>query len=108
MKSSCIWIPAPLVRKENAHRFPVLSQLTKQLLAIPPTSAPNERIFSLAGRVVSKEKNRTGDEKVSKMIFVNYNLNKNQKEQDEHNKMLKKLEELEEQKKLAALAAEKE
>jgi hypothetical protein len=65
----------------------VLSQLAKQLLAIPATSAPSERIFGLAGRVVSKEKNRTGDEKVSKMIFVNYNLNKNQKEQeDEHKK----------------------
>jgi hypothetical protein len=67
----------------------VLSQLTKQLLAIPATSAPSERIFSLAGHVASKEKNITGDEKVSKMIFVNYNLNKHQKEQDEHKQRLK-------------------
>jgi hypothetical protein len=57
-----------------------LSQLAKPLLAIPATPASSGRIFSLLARhVVSKDKNRTGREKVSKMIFVNLNLNNNKK-----------------------------
>ena len=47
-------------------------------LAIPATSAPSKRVFSLAGRIVTKERNRLSAEKVSRIMFVNSILVKNQ------------------------------
>ena len=76
--------------KTNSTRFPVLSKLARMWLAIPATSAPSERIFSLAGRVLTKERNRLGNVKASKIMFVNSVLVKKQKAYDEHVKMLKK------------------
>jgi hypothetical protein len=74
MKSSCIWIPAPLVEGKCSQISSAVTAWQK-VACYPCNFSPKREIFSLAGRVVSKEKNRTGDdEKVSKMIFVNYNI----------------------------------
>ncbi|CAG8722712.1 8247_t:CDS:2, partial [Racocetra persica] len=38
--------------KSNYNRFPNLSKMAKDFLAIPATSVPSEQIFSLAGRII--------------------------------------------------------
>jgi len=62
--------------KQNNHKFPILAKLAKMWLAIPATSASSERIFSIAGRVITKEKNRLNPKKASTIIFLNHLLNK--------------------------------
>ena len=44
--------------KEHAARFPYLSQLTRRYLAMPATSASVERLFSVAGQVVTAKRAR--------------------------------------------------
>ena len=38
----------------NKKRYPLLSQLAARYIAIPATSVPCERVFSLAGHVVNQ------------------------------------------------------
>ncbi len=40
-------------RARNKSRFPHLSRMAQQFLAVPATSASAERVFSLAGRIFS-------------------------------------------------------
>lgn len=40
--------------KDHSARMPILAQLAKQFLAIPATSTPCERLFSDAGRIITK------------------------------------------------------
>ncbi|KZC12193.1 Zinc finger BED domain-containing protein 4 [Dufourea novaeangliae] len=57
--------------KINAIRYPKLSKLAQKLLCCPATSVPSERIFSKAGNIVSKKRNRLKDSTVNKMLFLN-------------------------------------
>ena len=43
--------------------YPMLSELARCVLCIPATSAPTERIFSLASLIISKSRNRLDPEK---------------------------------------------
>ena len=72
-------------------------------LAIPATSAPRERVFSLEGRIVTKERNRLSAEKVSRIMFVNSILVKNQEIKELEEKETKRNQEEEQEKKIAAL-----
>ena len=47
-----------------------LASLALQLLTIPCSSAPVERLFSKAGIVLSKRRTRTSTEKLEKLIFL--------------------------------------
>jgi hypothetical protein len=57
--------------KHNKADFPIMSELARILLCIQATSAPSERIFSLASRVISKLRSSLNPDNASQIIFVN-------------------------------------
>lgn len=62
--------------KENASRFPTLSLLAKKYFGTPATSVPCERLFSIAGEVISKKRNRLSVGQAEMYVFMKayYNL----------------------------------
>jgi len=42
--------------------FPTLTILARRYLAIPASSAPSKSIFSIAGDIITKKRNRLSDE----------------------------------------------
>lgn len=60
--------------KSNAERFPTLSRLARQLLCIPATSVPSERIFSTSGNIVTKTRASLKPDNVDMLVFLNKNL----------------------------------
>ena len=59
--------------KKHQKNYPCLYQAVKCTLSIPATSVPSERIFSLAGFLVTKRRARLMSDKVNKLIFLNRN-----------------------------------
>jgi len=59
--------------KMNFKHYPRLAQLAKKFLSIQATSAPAERIFSLAGLIVTDRRTRLDPEHVEQIIFLNHN-----------------------------------
>ena len=57
----------------NGNRFPHLENLAKKYLAIPATSTPSERVFSVAGIVVDKRRAALTPEMVDALVFLNKN-----------------------------------
>ena len=51
-------------------QFPILSQLAKKYLCVQATSAPSERIFSIASRIISKFRNRLNPENAGTILFI--------------------------------------
>ena len=48
--------------KAKQFEFPIISKMAGDFLAIPATSAPSERVFSVGSDIVTKKRNRlTGD-----------------------------------------------
>jgi len=60
--------------KSAKSQYPLLSTIAYRLLAIPATSVPSERLFSMAGLVVSKLRASTSPENVAKISFLNKNV----------------------------------
>lgn len=60
--------------KINQKFYPKISKIAKQVLAIPATSVPAERIFSLAGRTVTKARASLHPDHVNMLIFIKKNL----------------------------------
>ena len=56
--------------KEHQAEFPQLSKLARRVLCIPATSAPSERIFSVAGLTVTKQRNRLTAENVALLVYL--------------------------------------
>ena len=61
--------------KMNGQGFPHMQQLACAVLAIPATSTPAERLFSVAGLVCSKERSRLSAEHVDMLVFLHQNRN---------------------------------
>jgi hypothetical protein len=59
--------------KSSAHRFKNLESLAVKHLAIPATSAPSERIWSRAARVLTVKRNRMSEEVTSAMMYCREN-----------------------------------
>ena len=61
--------------KEQQRRFPTLARLAKIYLAVMATSAPSERIFSVASRIISARRTNLDPETAGKLLFVAKNWN---------------------------------
>ena len=59
--------------KVNGSQFPHLERLAKRYLAIPATSTPSERVFSVAIIVVDKRRAALTPEMIDALVFLNKN-----------------------------------
>jgi hypothetical protein len=50
--------------------FPIVSQMARDYCAIPATSAPSERVFSIAGNLISKKRTRISSENVRYVLCL--------------------------------------
>jgi hypothetical protein len=55
--------------------YPNMARLAKKYLAIPASSVPSERVFSVAGTIVNKKRNRLSPKNIDLFIFLNKNMN---------------------------------
>lgn len=62
--------------KTNESRFPILSLVAKKYLATPATSVPCERLFSIAGEVITKKRAKLGVGHAEMYVFLKayYNM----------------------------------
>ena len=66
---------SPLVWwKNNTTRYPILSKLAKKYLAIPATSVPSERAFSIAGHISNVKRACLLPGSVNMLVFLAENL----------------------------------
>jgi len=59
--------------KHNKIKYPALSKVAQIYLAPPPTSVPSERLFSVAGDVITEHRARLNSENAEKLIILKYN-----------------------------------
>ena len=55
------------------HQYQVLAKLAKEVLAVPASSAPVERLFSIAGKVFTPERCRLTDSRFEQLMFIRCN-----------------------------------
>ena len=60
--------------KIEHQRYPHLSRLARKYLCLCATSVPSERIFSVAGEIVSDRRSALKPEKVDQLVFLARNL----------------------------------
>jgi hypothetical protein len=56
--------------KSNSTQFPIIAKIARKFLCIPATSAPSERVFSVAGLVISKLRSHLTPENASCIIML--------------------------------------
>ena len=61
---------------QRAASYPHLTPVAKKFLAIPASSTSSERVFSLAGNLVSKKRCQLKPENVDLLVFLNKNRKK--------------------------------
>jgi hypothetical protein len=59
--------------KEHQSVYPILASLARIYLALQGTSAPSERIFSMAARLISDKRASLNPELAGKLLFVSQN-----------------------------------
>ena len=55
---------------QNQKSFPLVAKVARKFLCIPATSASSERVFSVAGRVIEKRRNRLTGNNAEDLIFL--------------------------------------
>jgi hypothetical protein len=60
----------PLEWWKGKSKFPAVATLARRTLCIPATSASSERLFSSAGKIVTRERARLVDEVVSTLVYL--------------------------------------
>ena len=60
--------------KQHQEQFPLLAFLVRVVFAVPAASSKSERVFSLAGLVVSALRNRLNPIKVENIVTIHSNL----------------------------------
>jgi len=71
MEKSILDNADPLVWwKRNEPTFSLLAAVAKRVLCIPATSAPSERVFSVAGQVISQKRTRLDPHYVKYTVFL--------------------------------------
>ena len=58
---------------QNAHQYPELARLSCKYLMIPASSAPVERLFSVAGKIFRPDRCRLSDERFEDLMFLRCN-----------------------------------
>ena len=59
--------------QQNEQRFPMIAHVARKVLCVSATSVPSERIFSCAGLLINKLRNRLLSDIVDKIIFLSKN-----------------------------------
>ena len=59
--------------QQNRQRFPQLAQLALHYLCLPASSAPVERIFSIAGKIFRPERCNLSDSRFEELMFLRVN-----------------------------------
>jgi len=59
---------------EGESKFPKLAKLAKKYLCIPATSAPSERVWSRASRILSMKRSRMKDDVAAAIMFTKENV----------------------------------
>jgi hypothetical protein len=60
--------------KYNERHYPMLSSPARIVLCIPATSAPSERIFSVANLILSKNRARLDSETAGNIVFLKQSI----------------------------------
>ena len=63
--------PADFWKKEN--KYTKLSKLAKEVLGVPSSSAPVERLFSIAGKIFRPERCNLTDSRFEQLMFIRCN-----------------------------------
>ena len=58
----------------NKHHFPKLAKVARQILCVPATSTPSERLFSKAGLATQKHRSTLKPKNVDAILFLNQNM----------------------------------
>jgi hypothetical protein len=76
------WLNEPVIPRDStlevqrlymlskAYDFPIITQIARDYHAIPATSAPSKRVFSMAGNLVSKKRIRISSENVRYVLCL--------------------------------------
>lgn len=74
--TGCISVDAdPLAWwKCNELKYPCIAKMAQRYLAVPGTSLASERVFSIAGHIVTASRSRLLVENVNKLIFLQKNI----------------------------------
>ena len=59
--------------EDNNVKLPTLYILTMQYLCIPETNSPSGRLWSIASKSLTKERNRLDSETVASLVFLKEN-----------------------------------
>ena len=58
----------------NGSQFPMLQLISRRYLSVNPTSTASERIFSIAGNIATKKRNRLKPSNVDMLTCLAYNI----------------------------------